>query len=124
MVTVAGVERRYLLARTDPNRPVVVFLHGAGGTAAWADGETGAISQQYQVESIPTIFVLDHEGVIRFKDVRGADLEKAVEELMAKVPSPADPSTAAADGSAPSSTTEDAAAPASDPSDPAPPPSE
>ncbi|HVK16086.1 MAG TPA: PHB depolymerase family esterase [Fimbriiglobus sp.] len=42
-VTVAGVERRYLLARagSDAHRPVVVFLHGTGGTAAWADGETG-----------------------------------------------------------------------------------
>jgi polyhydroxybutyrate depolymerase len=42
-VTVAGVERRYLLAGASPTvgRPVVVFLHGAGGTAAWAAGETG-----------------------------------------------------------------------------------
>jgi polyhydroxybutyrate depolymerase len=42
-VTVAGVERRYLLAGASPavGRPVVVFLHGFGGTAAWADGETG-----------------------------------------------------------------------------------
>lgn len=42
-VTVAGVERRYLLAGASAvaRRPVVVFLHGTGGTAAWADGETG-----------------------------------------------------------------------------------
>lgn len=42
-VTVAGVERRYLLAGTSPTgrRPVVVFLHGTGGTAAWADDEAG-----------------------------------------------------------------------------------
>jgi polyhydroxybutyrate depolymerase len=40
-VTVAGVERRYLLAGAGPLRPIVVFLHGAGGTAAWADDETG-----------------------------------------------------------------------------------
>lgn len=42
-VTVAGVERRYLLAGASApaRRPVVVFLHGTGGTAAWADDETG-----------------------------------------------------------------------------------
>ncbi len=40
---VEGVERRYLLAtgRVPSGRPVVVFLHGTGSTAAWADGETG-----------------------------------------------------------------------------------
>jgi polyhydroxybutyrate depolymerase len=45
-VPVRVAERRYLLFRppeVNPpaRRPVVVFLHGAGGTAAWADGETG-----------------------------------------------------------------------------------
>ena len=35
-------DRRYLLhAPATGPRPLVVFLHGTGGTAAWADGETG-----------------------------------------------------------------------------------
>lgn len=45
-LTVGGQAREYLLhvpsgrAGGGP-RPLVIFLHGAGGTAAWADGETG-----------------------------------------------------------------------------------
>jgi polyhydroxybutyrate depolymerase len=40
-ITLPG-DRRYLLRApaTGPS-PLVVFLHGTGGTAAWADGETG-----------------------------------------------------------------------------------
>jgi polyhydroxybutyrate depolymerase len=45
-VPVRGAERRYLLFRPpeavpSARRSVVVYLHGAGGTAAWADRETG-----------------------------------------------------------------------------------
>lgn len=40
-----GPPRTYLLfappPRPGPRPPLVVFLHGAGGTAGWADGETG-----------------------------------------------------------------------------------
>src|SRR5205085_10544906 len=39
---VRGRPREYLFFAPDgPGRPLVVFLHGAGGTAAWADAETG-----------------------------------------------------------------------------------
>ncbi|MDP6407959.1 MAG: hypothetical protein QGI46_01140 [Planctomycetota bacterium] len=31
----------------------------------------------------PAIYVLDHEGVIRFKDVRGAALDRALDGLLA-----------------------------------------
>jgi len=41
-LAVGGRPREYLLsAPAAPGRPLVVFLHGAGGTAAWADAETG-----------------------------------------------------------------------------------
>ena len=46
------------------------------------DGSHGNLLHQYDIHYFPTIFVLDAAGVIRFKDVRGADLEKAVEELL------------------------------------------
>lgn len=39
-----GLDRRYLLARSPADGdapPVVVFLHGTGGTAPWADTEAG-----------------------------------------------------------------------------------
>lgn len=34
----------------------------------------------------PTACLLDAEGVIRYKDVRGEKLEKAIEELLAEMP--------------------------------------
>jgi polyhydroxybutyrate depolymerase len=44
-LSVGGDTREYLLfAPATPGArpiPLVIFLHGAGGTAAWADGETG-----------------------------------------------------------------------------------
>src|SRR5262245_40852959 len=49
---------------------------------SWYDGQGGAICKQYKVQSFPTIFVLDHKGVIRYKNVRGDEMEKAVETLL------------------------------------------
>jgi polyhydroxybutyrate depolymerase len=43
-LSAGGLDRRYLLARppaAGPAPPAVVFLHGTGGTAAWADAEAG-----------------------------------------------------------------------------------
>jgi hypothetical protein len=51
---------------------------------SWFDGgsTSGPIASLYRVTSWPSIFVLDPTGVIRFKDVRGADLDKAVDRLL------------------------------------------
>ena len=49
----------------------------------WYDGGiTGPITTRWGVTSFPTIFVLDKAGVIRFKDVRGEELDKAVSTLL------------------------------------------
>jgi peroxiredoxin len=49
----------------------------------WYDGGiTGPITTRWGVRSFPTIFVLDKAGVIRFKDVRGEALDKAVASLL------------------------------------------
>jgi hypothetical protein len=45
-------------------------------------GWEGPISEAWNVRSWPTIYVLDHAGVIRFKGVRGKDLDKAVDQLL------------------------------------------
>ena len=45
-------------------------------------GTTGPITTRWGVHSFPSIFVLDAAGVIRFKDLRGDDLERAVTELL------------------------------------------
>ena len=44
-----------------------------------------SISTSWGVESWPTIYVLDHEGVIRFKGVRGEKMDAAVAQLLAEM---------------------------------------
>ena len=51
----------------------------------WSDGGTdGPITTRWGVTSFPTIFVLDPAGVIRFQDVRGEDLDRAIAALLAE----------------------------------------
>lgn len=51
----------------------------------WAGGGKGAkIPTDWNIRGWPTIFVIDHEGVIRYKNVRGEALDKAIAELVAK----------------------------------------
>lgn len=53
----------------------------------WYDGEggQGPICSRYHVQSLPLILVLDAGGVIRYKDVRGEGLTKAVDPLVDKL---------------------------------------
>jgi len=47
------------------------------------DGTTsGPIAKAWNVHGWPTIYVIDAKGVIRFKNARGAQMDKAVEELL------------------------------------------
>jgi len=56
------------------------------------NGTRGPISQAWNVSSWPTIYVLDHKGVIRFKNVRGEAMDKAVDQLLAEMLGPTTPS--------------------------------
>ena len=51
------------------------------------DGPTqqGPIASKWNVRGWPTIYVLDGEGRIRFKNVRGKAMDKAVDELLAEM---------------------------------------
>ena len=42
----------------------------------------GALAAKWNVSGWPTVYVLDEKGVIRYRDLRGDDLEKAVEKLL------------------------------------------
>jgi len=52
----------------------------------WDGGSTGGpIAKAWKVDSWPTIYVLDDKGVIRYRDVREKELDKAVDELLAEM---------------------------------------
>ena len=46
---------------------------------------TPKISTSWGVQGWPTIYVLDHKGVIRFKGVRGEAMDRAVDQLLAEM---------------------------------------
>jgi thiol-disulfide isomerase/thioredoxin len=50
------------------------------------DPSEGPMVARWHARSLPQIYVLGPDGVIRFKDVRGESLGKAVDELLAKMP--------------------------------------
>ena len=49
------------------------------------EGTGGPISTKWNVRSWPTIYVIDTKGKIRFKNVRGAAMDKAITELLGEV---------------------------------------
>lgn len=52
----------------------------------WDGGSTdGPIATKWNVSGWPTIYVLDANGVIRFKEVRGEQMDKAVDSLLAEL---------------------------------------
>jgi thiol-disulfide isomerase/thioredoxin len=48
----------------------------------WHNGATGGLLETFNVSFFPTIYVIDAKGVIRYKGIRGEELEKAVETLV------------------------------------------
>jgi len=48
-------------------------------------GTPGGIAEQWNVSGWPTTYVIDHKGVIRFKNVRGEQLDQAIERLLAEM---------------------------------------
>src|SRR5919109_5582761 len=56
----------------------------------WDGGDTeGPIATKWNVSGWPTIYVLDHKGVIRDKGVREKAMDKAVDTLLAEIESAA-----------------------------------
>jgi len=51
---------------------------------SFKDGQGGAICRDWNINSFPTIYVLDHLGVIRHKNLRGEPLAEAVKKLVAE----------------------------------------
>jgi peroxiredoxin len=53
-------------------------------THLW-NGASGGFIEQYQIQFYPTIYVLDAEGTIRFKHVRGEKMDHAVGTLLGEM---------------------------------------
>jgi thiol-disulfide isomerase/thioredoxin len=51
----------------------------------WFNGPDGKIVPELNVSSFPTIYVLDAKGVIRYKDVRGKQLDEALDALLKEI---------------------------------------
>jgi hypothetical protein len=53
---------------------------------SWFDGGKigGPIATQYNVHGWPTVYILDHKGVIHFKG-HGGDFDKVIDKLVAEV---------------------------------------
>ena len=52
------------------------------------DGTDGPIARQYRVRGWPTIYLLDAEGRIRYKQVHGEELDQAIATLLAEMGHP------------------------------------
>jgi thiol-disulfide isomerase/thioredoxin len=50
----------------------------------WYEGPGGELMTQWNIRYFPTIYVIDSNGVIRYKDVRGEALDQAVATLLAE----------------------------------------
>jgi len=57
----------------DNEMPWVHWFNGAQPTDLMED---------WEVEAFPTIYVIDHKGVIRFKGVRGKEMDEVVDQLL------------------------------------------
>jgi len=53
----------------------------------WDGGKIGGpIASGWNVQMWPTVYVLDHRGVIRAKQLQGTSLEKKLDDLVREVP--------------------------------------
>ncbi len=49
----------------------------------WDGGNTsGPIAMKWGVRGWPTIYIIDHKGIIREKDKRGEDMDEIVDKLL------------------------------------------
>ena len=46
------------------------------------DGADGEVSSLYRVSGIPMSYLIDREGIIRGKSLRGDDLKKGIDQLL------------------------------------------
>lgn len=77
LVSISGDEKKETLTKFIAEEPMP-WTH-------WWNGASGGILADWEVHSFPTIYVLDGKGVIRYKNVRGPAMDKAVETLLGEM---------------------------------------
>ena len=73
------------ISADDTPRKVKAFLKQKDNEMPWThwhEGPASDLLEAWDVEHFPTIYVLDSKGVIRYKEIRGKELEKAVKKLV------------------------------------------
>ena len=55
---------------------------GVNWRSAWQGSTSGPITAQWQVQAYPTTYVIDAEGRLRYRNVHGEDLDRAVAALL------------------------------------------
>lgn len=51
----------------------------------WDGGMWGQVATAWRLPGLPSLFVLDHRGVIRYVNVLGPDLDQAVDTLLGEM---------------------------------------
>lgn len=69
----------------------VLDAYGLRWLQHWDGPDDTEIAQLYRVSAIPALFLLDHEGSIRYRDLHGEELESAVAKLIAERAAAEDP---------------------------------
>lgn len=74
--------------------PDWVFLHRENERRgipwrSWWDGASvgGPVTAAYQFQGFPAVMLIDSNGIIRHRNLRGSDLDRAIDELVAAVKS-------------------------------------
>ena len=80
--------RRFVLlgVNNDEDREAIRFVSWKErlNWRSWWDGAEGQIVNRWGVQSWPTIFLIDHQGVIRYRGLYGREFEKSLARLIAE----------------------------------------
>jgi len=78
-----------LAVNTDQDREqaaAVIARHEMTWSSWWdGAGDERAISNRWVINLLPTVYVLDHQGFIRFKHLRGERLVEAIDSLLEEI---------------------------------------
>ena len=51
----------------------------------WDGGQNGPITETWQVQAYPSVVVLDHKGIIRYRNILHEEIDEAVQTLLAEM---------------------------------------